>query len=44
MMQFSLGYKHDSYNLDFCSDFRYENNGIFVLGVGFFFFRQISAF
>ena len=23
----------------FCSDFRYESNGIFVLGVGFFFFR-----
>ena len=28
----------------FCSDFRYESNGIFVLGVGFFFFRQISTF
>ena len=27
-----------------CSDFRYESNGIFVLGVGFFFFRQISTF
>ena len=29
---------------DNCSDFRYESNGIFVLGVGFFFFRQISTF
>ena len=28
----------------FCSDFRYEINGIFELGVGFFFFRQISTF
>ena len=28
----------------YCSDFRYESNGIFVLGVGFFFFRQISTF
>ena len=27
-----------------CSDFRYESNGRFVLGVGFFFFRQISTF
>ena len=27
-----------------CSDFRYESDGIFVLGVGFFFFRQISTF
>ena len=26
-----------------CSDFRYESNRIFVLGVGFF-FRQISTF
>ena len=24
---------------DFCSDFRYESNGIFVLGVGFFFLQ-----
>ena len=31
-------------NLAYCSDFRYESNGIFVLGVGFFFFRQISTF
>ena len=23
---------------------RYESNGIFVLGVGFFFFRQVLAF
>ena len=30
--------------LSYCSDFRYESNGIFVLGVGFFFFRQISTF
>ena len=22
--------------MDYCSDFRYESNGIFVLGVGFF--------
>ena len=28
----------------YCSDFRCESNGIFVLGVGFFFFRQISIF
>ena len=28
----------------YCSDFRNESNGIFVLGVGFFFFRQISTF
>ena len=27
---------------DYCSDFRYDSNGIFVLGVGFF-FRQIST-
>ena len=27
-----------------CSDFRYESNGIFVLGWVFFFFRQISTF
>ena len=26
-----------------CSDFRYESNGIFVLGVVFF-FRQVSTF
>ena len=24
-------------SFSFCSDFRYESNGIFVLGVGFFF-------
>ena len=29
---------------DNCFDFRYENNGMLVLGVGFFFFRQISTF
>ena len=29
---------------NYCSDFRYESNGIFVFGVGFFFFRQISTF
>ena len=28
---------------DYCSDFRYESNGIFVLGVVFF-LRQISTF
>ena len=28
----------------YCFNFRYESNGIFVLGVGFFFFRQISTF
>ena len=27
-----------------CSDFRNESDGIFVVGVGFFFFRQISTF
>ena len=32
------------HRLFYCSDFRYESNGIFVLGVGFFFFRQISTF
>ena len=32
------------FSMHFCSDFRYESNGIFVLGVGFFFFRQISTF
>ena len=26
-------------NSDNCSDFRYESNGIFVLGVGFFFLQ-----
>ena len=31
------------FNIDYCSDFRNESNGIFVLGVVFF-FRQISAF
>ena len=31
------------YNFFFCSDIRYESNGIFVLGVVFF-FRQISTF
>ena len=28
----------------YCSNFCNERNGIFVLGVGFFFFRQISTF
>ena len=28
----------------YCSDFRYESDGIIVLEVGFFFFRQISTF
>ena len=32
------------YEQSCCSDFRYESNGIFVLRVGFFFFRQISTF
>ena len=32
------------YEQSCCSDFRYESNGIFVLGVGFVFFRQISTF
>ena len=31
------------YNLSYCSDFRNESNGIFVLGVVFL-FRQISNF
>ena len=30
--------------ITYCSDFRYKSNGIFVLRVGFFFFRQISTF
>ena len=34
--------QHNDYNA-YCSDFRYESNGIFVLGVGFF-FRQTSTF
>ena len=29
---------------DYFSDFRYESDEIFVFGVGFFFFRQISTF
>ena len=29
---------------NFYSDFLNGSNGIFVLGVGFFFFRQISTF
>ena len=37
-------YVHFCFLPTFCSDFRYESNGIFVLGVGFFFFRQISTF
>ena len=32
------------YEQSCCSDFRYDSDGIFVLGVGFFFFRQISTF
>ena len=28
----------------FCSDFRYESNGIFVLGVGFFFLQTSFDF
>ena len=36
--------KNKTRNFTYCSDFRYESNGIFVLGVGFFFFRQISTF
>ena len=28
-----------SKQVDYCSDFRYESNGIFVLGVGFFFLQ-----
>ena len=27
------------WDLNYCSDFRYESNGIFVLGVGFFFLQ-----
>ena len=37
-------FKNSSFGLNFCSEFRYESNGIFVLGVAFFFFRQISTF
>ena len=35
---------HMTTKIGICSDFRYESNGKFVLGVGFFFFRQISTF
>ena len=28
----------------YCSDFRYESNGIFVLGVGFFFLQTYFDF
>ena len=31
--------KYRSESLSFCSDFRYESNGIFVLVVGFFFLQ-----
>ena len=31
--------KPEDDNLYYCSDFRYESNGIFVLGVGFFFLQ-----
>ena len=30
------GQRSYKYLKNFCSDFRYESNGIFVLGVGFF--------
>ena len=41
----SLSFKvQNEETVDYYSDFRYESNGIFVLGVGFFFFRQISTF
>ena len=30
-------FKEKLYEVTYCSDFRYESNGIFVLGVGFFF-------
>ena len=36
--------KKTDYWKSYCSDFRKESNGLFVLGVGFFFFRQISTF
>ena len=32
----SLAYTMIYFNNHFCSDFRYESNGIFVLRVGFF--------
>ena len=39
------GAQEMTYNFrSYCSDFRYESNGIFVLGVGVFFFRQILTF
>ena len=49
---FCYYYDYYAYDYDYCnyyddsyySDFRYESNGIFVLGVVFFFFRQISTF
>ena len=40
----SVVFAHKLNTHPFCSDFRYESNGIFVLGWGFFFFRQISTF
>ena len=33
------GFKVCSLVDNYCSDFRYESNGIFVLGVGFFFLQ-----
>ena len=44
MLVLDVIFSPDKFRLYYCSDFRYESNGIFVLGVGFFFFRQISTF
>ena len=42
---FCIVYENNIFSLSlYCSDFRYESNGIFVLVVGFFFIRQISTF
>ena len=45
-MKFSLAasFRTDYFKFASCSDFRYESDGIFVLGVGFVFFRQILIF
>ena len=34
--KFERKYLHTNRLFSFCSDFRYESNGMFVLGVGFF--------
>ena len=39
MTSFQLKLEYEIILLRYCSDFRYESNGIFVLGVGFFFLQ-----